>query len=61
MFPFADGCWTPFSVKGPKVAPKGPRTRWRQKIPKKRITITSQPQINEGMEIDRLYTDGKVK
>ena len=33
-------CWAPFSVKGPRVAPKGLRTRWRQKIPKKRITIT---------------------
>ena len=28
-------CWAPFSVKGPKVAPKGPRTRWRQKTLKK--------------------------
>ena len=28
---------------------------------KKRITITSQPQVNVGMQIHRLYTDGKVK
>ena len=42
-------CWAPFSVKGPRVVPKGSRTRWRQKIPKKRITIMLQPQINVGM------------
>ena len=29
-------CWAPFSVKGPKVAAKGPKTRWRQKIPKEK-------------------------
>ena len=27
--------WAPFSVKSPRVALKGPRTRWRQKIPEK--------------------------
>ena len=32
-----------------------------RKYTKKRIPITSRPQINVGMEIHRLYTDGKVK
>ena len=29
---------------------QGPRTRWRQKMLKKRFTVTSQPYVNEGIK-----------
>ena len=32
-------CCAPFNVLGPKVAPKGPKTRWRQKMPKEKNYI----------------------
>ena len=51
-------CWAPFSVKGPRWRTKAPGPVGDRKYQKERITVTSQPQINVGIKIHRLDTDG---